>query len=250
MRSQMQYKASFVMMTLGQLTFAGTEFLCIVALFDRFKQLRGWTLPEAALLFGVVNVSFSICEAFTRGFDIFGSMVKSGDFDRLLLRPRGTVLQLLGQEVQMMRVGRLFVGLGVLVWAARAAGIAWTPTKIGLVMLSTAGSACVFAGLFILQATLAFWTIESLEIVNTVTYGGVETTQYPLSIYRPWLQRFFTFVIPFACVNYFPVLAILGRSEGPAAMAGWLSPAVGLVFLILCLRIWRFGVRHYCSTGS
>ena len=47
-----------------------------------------------------------------------------------------------------------------------------------------------------LQATLAFWTTETLEIVNTVSYGGVETAQYPLSIYRPWFRHFFTFVVP------------------------------------------------------
>ena len=102
------------------------------------------------------------------------------------------------------------------------------------------------------SAIHVIWTTESLEIVNTVTYGGVETVQYPLAIYRSWFRRFFTFVVPLACINYFPALAILDRADpygGPAFM-GWAAPAVGLGFLLVTLQIWQIGVRHYRSTGS
>lgn len=89
--------------------------------------------------------------------------------------------------------------------------------------------------------------------MNTVTYGGTETGQYPLSIYAPWFRRFFTFVVPLACVTYFPVLAILGRDDPVAASPEWFrwaAPLVGLVFLQATLQVWRVGVRHYRSTGS
>ena len=116
----------------------------------------------------------------------------------------------------------------------------------------SSGGTCLFSGLFVLQATLAFWTIDTLEIMNTVTYGGVETTQYPLSIYRGWFRRFFTFVVPLACVNYFPALAILDRPDplGTPLWFQWLSPALGGLFLVVALQIWKLGVRHYRSTGS
>ncbi len=106
----------------------------------------------------------------------------------------------------------------------------------------------MFYGLFVLQATLSFWTIETLEIMNTVTYGGTETGQYPLTIYRPWFRLFFTFVVPLACMNYLPADIILGRGEATAWQ--WLSPAGGIIFLMVTLQIWKIGVRHYRSTGS
>lgn len=86
-----------------------------------------------------------------------------------------------------------------------------------------------------------------LEVMNTMTYGGVETAQFPLSIYRPWFRWFFTLVVPLACANYFPSMAILGHGTNPLY---YLSPLVGLAFLLAALQVWRFGVRHYCSTGS
>jgi ABC-2 type transport system permease protein len=251
-RAQMQFRASFVMWAMGQFLVTGIEFLGIWALFDRFGRLSEWTLAEVALFYGIVNVAFALAEAFARGFDTFPGMVKSGEFDRILLRPRTTVLQLVGRELQLLRVGRLLQGMVVLLWAASALKMSWTLAKAALTLASILGGACLFSGLFVLQATLAFWTMETLEIVNTVTYGGVETAQYPLSIYRPWFRRFFTMVVPLACINYFPALAILEKADphGGPAFLGWGAPAVGVAFLGVCLGIWRVGVRHYRSTGS
>jgi ABC-2 type transport system permease protein len=252
LRAQMQYKASFWMLAIGHLLVTGIEFLGIWALFQRFGSLRGWTLSEVALLYGIVNVAFAFTDAFSRGFDIFPTMVKSGDFDRLLLRPRSTALQVAGQELQLMRVGRLAQGAAVLLWAMSALHIAWSPLKGMLLIAAIFGGACMFSGLFVLQATLSFWTIETLEIMNTVTYGGTETAQYPLTIYRPWFRFFFTFVVPLACMNYLPASVILGRSDMTSlpAWALWLSPLVGVLFLIGTLFVWELGVRHYRSTGS
>lgn len=251
-RGQMQYRASFVMMTLGHFCVTGIEFLGLWALFDRFEKLNEWTLPEAALFYGMVHLAMAIAEAVPRGFDVFGGMVRSGDFDRLLLRPRSTALQVLGQHIQLMRAGRFLQGLAVLLWASKALGIAWTPATLALLTGAVLGGACLFSGLFILQAAVCFWTVESIEIMNCFTYGGVEAAQFPLTIYRPWFRRVFTFLIPLATINYFPAHVILGRVEplGSPVSFQWLAPAVGVAFLTMSLQVWRVGVRHYCSTGS
>ncbi len=252
LRGQMQYRASFVMTSVGNFLITGIEFLGIWALFHRFSSLDGWRLPEVALLYGMVNVAFAITRIGARGFDAFDQMVKSGDFDRVLLRPRRTVLQLAGQELHLQQIGRLLQGLVVLLWAAHALGVTWTVPKAALLVATVVGGACLFYGLIVLQATLAFWTTESLELLNILTYGGVETAQYPLAIYRRWFRLFFTAVVPLACVSYFPALAIIGRADplGSPVLLQWLAPAAGVLFLLVCLRVWGSGVRHYRSTGS
>jgi ABC-2 type transport system permease protein len=252
LRGQMQYRASFFLWSVGQFLAVAIEFVGIWALFDRFGTLRGWTLPEVALLYGMTNVAFALAESFGRGFDTFSTLVKGGDFDRLLLRPRSTALQVAGQEFQLLRVGRLLQGIAVLVWGMAALHIAWTAPKALLLLAAILSGACVFYGLFVLQATMCFWTVESLEIMNTVTYGGTETAQYPLTIYRPWFRRFFTFVVPLVCVNYVPASALLGREAelGVPAALPWLIPLVGVLFLVASLHIWKLGERRYRSTGS
>ena len=139
--------------------------------------------------------------------------MKTGDFDRLLLRPRTTALQLAGHELALRRVGRLLLGLIVLAWAISATEIPWDPGRVALLLLTVAGGVAFFFALMVLQATLCFWTTESLEIMNVLTYGGVETAQYPLSIYHVAFRRFFTFVVPLGCIGYFPIVAVLGVDD-------------------------------------
>jgi len=252
LRSQMQYRGSFIMLAIGHFLITGGEFLSLAALFARFGNIQGWTLPEVALLYGVVSTSFALSEGLASGFDHFSALVRRGEFDRLLLRPRNTVLQLAGHEVQLQRLGRLTQGLVVLVWSMATLGIAWNLPKLLLMLASVFGGMLLFCGLFVLQATLCFWTVESLEVMNTMTYGGVETGQFPITAYRSWFRDFFVYVVPLACVTYFPVLAILGRADplGSPVWFRWAAPAIGAVFLAVALQVWRFGVRHYCSTGS
>jgi len=114
------------------------------------------------------------------------------------------------------------------------------------------GGACLFLALFVLQGTLAIWTVESIEVVNATTYGGVQAAQYPLSIYEAWFRRFFTYLVPLAGVCYFPVVTALGRPE-PLGAPRWLGAAswlVGPLFLAGAIVVWTRGVRHYTSTGS
>ncbi len=240
------------MMATGHGLITGVEFLGLWALFDRFGSLQEWSLPEVALLYGMISIAFAIAEAVPRGFDTFHFQVKSGDFDRLLVRPRSTALQVGATSIQLMRIGRLTQGFAVLLYGAWALEIAWTVGGVALLIAAIAGGACLFSGLFILQATLAFWTIESIEIVNCLTYGGIETAQYPIAIYRPWFRSVFTFIIPLATINYFPAHAILGRPDplGSAVLFQRLAPLIGFAFLLVCLGIWEIGVRHYRSTGS
>lgn len=252
LRGQMQYRASFVMLTLGHLLGTGMEFLGVWALFARFGRLETWSLPEVALFYGMIHMAFALCDATSRGFDVLPSLVRSGEFDQFLLRPRSTVLQLAGHELTLRRVGRFGQGLAVLLWAVQALEVPWTLAKTFLLVFAVLGGASLFYGLIVLQATLAFWTTESLEVMNTMTYGGVETAQYPLAIYRDWFRRFFTWVVPLAGVSYLPALALLGRADplGSSPIVQWLAPGIGFLFLAVALQAWRIGVRHYRSTGS
>jgi len=251
-RSQMQYRASFVMQSIGQFVINGIEFLVLWALFHRFGSIGGWSLPEVAVLYGLVNTEWSLTDATSRAFDTFGTMVKSGEFDRVLLRPRSTVLQLAGQELTLRRIGRFGQGFAALVWGLSAVGIVWSPAKALLLVAAILSGWAFFYGLIMIQATMCFWTTETLEVMNAFTYGGCETARLPMHIYGRWFRRFFAYVIPLAAGTYFPALALLDRADpfGTPRWVYWLAPTLGFVFLAIATRIWRFGVRRYRSTGS
>lgn len=252
LRAQMQYRASFLLQVFAQLSVTFLEFLFIAALLARFGSLQGWSLAEVAVLYGLVHTAFALAESVARGFDVFPGQIKNGGFDRVLLRPRSLAFQVLASELQLMRVGRLAQGLGVLAYGIVRIDGGCSAGQALLMAWAILGGACLFSGLFVFMATASFWTIESLEVMNIFIYGGVEAAQFPVEIYQPWLRRILTFVLPLACINYVPAHALLPRlaaGDMPAWLP-WLAPLAGVAFLLLSLGCWRLGVRHYTTTGS
>ncbi|WP_400246836.1 ABC transporter permease [Niallia sp. JL1B1071] len=248
-KSQMQYRTSFWLLSLGQFLVPFSAFAGLYFLFERFGQIKGWDFYEVALCFAIIHMAFALSECFARGFDNFSSLVASGNFDRLLVRPRTTFVQVLGSKFEFTRVGRLLQSVIVLAWALSNLAIDWSLMKILTLLLMIMSGVFIFTGIFILAATLSFWTIQGLEIANIFTDGGREMAQYPLNIYQKWVTRFFTFVIPFGSVNYFPLLYLLGKG-GKAEWLYMLTPLAGILFILPCIFVWIVGVRHYRSTGS
>lgn len=247
LKCQMQYKASFVMTTIGQFLVSFTTFLGVYFMFSRFNSVNGFAFSEVLLCFSIVLMAFSLTECFVRGFDVFPRLIKSGDLDRILVRPRNEIFQVLTSNVDFSRFGRLFQAILMLIYAVPISGIVWTADKIVAVVLMLIGGIAVFSALFVLYAGISFFTIEGLEFMNIFTDGSREFGKYPFSIYGEGILRFFTYVIPIALFQYYPLLYIIGRSDNIGLI---FLPLVGFAFMIPCYVFFKFGVKKYKSTGS
>lgn len=249
----MQYPASVIMLGVGAFSATMVDLIAAWALFARFGSIQGWRFGDVAMFFGLVSISFAIADFLTRGFDVLGTeFIKTGNFDRILLRPRTATIQLIGHEFRFARTGRLAQGIVVVAIATASLGFHWSILAIVLAAWTVSGGVALFAGLMVLQGALAFWTTESLEVMNLLTYGGIQAAQFPLSIYARWFRNFLIFVVPIGCVAYFPVLAILGKPD-PLGAPPWLlplTPLAGYLFLALSFIAWRAGIMKYTSTGS
>jgi ABC-2 type transport system permease protein len=242
-----QYRLNMLFVIIGQSSNTLFAYLGIWVLFERFGHLDGWTFAEVALCFGITMTSFAATEFFARGFDMFSNLVRSGDFDRVLLRPRGTVLQVLCSDIEFTRFGKLAVSVSVLVYSIGNIAITWSALRIVTLALMLVCGVFIFSGLFMIGAAMCFWTVEGLEVINIFTYGGNQLASYPLTIYSKWMRRFFTFIIPFGCFNYLPLMYLTGRADNPLYA---FTPLLGAAFLAPCLFVWRIGVRRYLSTGN
>jgi ABC-2 type transport system permease protein len=253
-RGQMQYRASFLFDVFSTALITAVEFGSLALIIQRFESIAGWTLAEVAFLYGLINISFGLMDMLFSGFDPqnFGIQVRRGTFDQLLLRPVNITLQVLGSEFILRRLGRIAQGAVIFVIAASRLDIHWTVEKIVYLPVVAASLVCFFGGLFIIGATVSFWTVESLEVVNIFTYGGTEMMSYPMHIYQDWMRYFFTYIIPAIFLNYYPALYFLGKPDpfDLPSFAPFLSPLVGFGVLAFSLSFWNFGIRHYQSTGT
>ena len=247
LKSRMQYKSSFFMLSFGHFIISFTGFLGMYFLFARFHSVKGFSFEETLLCFSVVTLAFSLAECFGRGFDSFSSLVRTGDLYRLLIRPRSVVFQVLTSKAEFSRVGKLLTAVVVFIYAAPRCGVRWTAGKIGVLSFMIAGGAAVFTALFMIYAGFSFFTIEGLEFMNIFTDGTKEFGRYPLSIYGKELLFVYTFIIPIAPFQYYPFLYLIGRTD--SAWYGVL-PLSGFLFMIPAYIFFRFGLRKYRSTGS
>lgn len=248
-KSQTIYRTSFILLCVGQFFVPFFVFIGLKLLFLRFNQIGTFTFDRVALLYGTIHTAFALAECFGRGFDSFANLVKSGEFDRLMVRPQPLFLQVLGSRFEFTRIGRLVQGLAVLALAIEASAVQWTILKGITVVLMVFGGAFVFVGVMILFATTSFWVVEHLEIANLFTDGGREMAQYPISIYWDKVRQFFTFVIPFSLVNYLPLNFIYEVPSYTHLIYAFI-PVVAMGFIFPCMGLWYFGVKHYKSTGS
>ena len=253
-RGQMQYRMSFLFDIGTTALLSGTGFLVLALILQKFEGIAGWSLYEIALLYGMVETSFGLMDMIFSGFDpqYFGNQIRLGSFDQMLLRPINLTLQVFSSEFIARRLGLIFQGCIVLALALSQLHIQWTVAKLFYLPVILVSQICFFGSLFIIGATITFWTIESVEIINVFTYGGTEMMAYPMNIYPRGLLYFFTFILPAIFMNYYPALYLLDKPD-PLSMpvfVHFIAPLVGLGLLLLALTFWRFGIRHYQSTGS
>ncbi len=125
--------------------------------------------------------------------------------------------------------------------------VTWTFPKVLTVIFMLTGGVAVFGGLFLIYAGICFFTLDGLEFMNVFTDGAKEFGKYPVGIYGEKLLLFATFIVPYALIQYYPLLFLLGRRTSLLYM---ILPLLAVLFLIPGMLLWRFGVRHYQSSGS
>jgi ABC-2 type transport system permease protein len=249
LKSQLQYRASAIMIMIAQMFIPLSVFASIYLLFERFGSISGYTLYEVALCYAVAHFGFSSAELIFRGFDSFSHHIRTGSFDRLMLRPKGLFFQTLASEFEMSRVGRLIQAVGVFIFVMINISVKWSVLKIFTLCMMLLSSFVIFSGVFVVGAAVCFFTIQGLEVINIFTDGGREVSQYPLSIFKKGFRDFFTFVIPFGAFNYLPLNFLLDKAAGSSLLYAFM-PLLCIPFFALCTAIWHAASKKYKSTGS
>ena len=247
LKSELEYRMSFIISFLSQILIFFTYYFVIIALFSKFNNIKGFTLYEVLLCFSIIQFGFAFNEVFARGVDKFDKLIVEGGFDRLLLRPKNLILQVLCSDGDFVKLSRLIQAVIVLVVALINLNVEITFLKIICLILMLVASCVIFFGIFLLAASYCFMTVQGLEVRNVFTDGGKHMAQYPIGVFKKGFVFFFTFIIPYAFVNYYPLLYFIGKSNN-----NWFafSPLIVLLYLIPCFIVFYMGVKKYEGSGS
>ncbi len=247
LKSELEYRVSFLLSFLSQIFIFFSYYFVILSLFTKFSHIRGFTLWEVLLCFSIIQFGFSFNEVFARGIDRFDRLIIKGDFDILLVRPKNILLQVLCSDSDFIKVSRVIQAVIVLILSLFHLKIEWNIFKIMTLLLMLLASCIIFFGIFLMAASYCFYTIQGLEVRNVFTDGGKYMAQYPIGIFQKGFVLFFTFIIPYAFVNYYPLLYLLGKKD--SFLYGF-SPLIVFLYLIPCISMFYVGIKRYTSVGS
>ncbi|MEA4823378.1 MAG: ABC-2 family transporter protein [Clostridiaceae bacterium] len=248
MLSSIEYRG-WPLMFLQVLFVVVTDPLSTVLMFSRFGAVGEWTVERMILVYALSVASFGLAEVFCRGFDSFPwSMVRTGNFDRLLLRPCSLFTQAAASRFHLHRIVRPITCLAAVAWALRQMHVTLTPWDVLILLGALAGGFIMYSGVFILTSGLSFYTVKGLDWIYILTNASYQVTRVPQN-YLPRVMRYaFTFLLPVLVISVYPASAVCGW--GSPTWLGTLALPAGAAFFALSLVVWRIGVRHYTSTGS
>lgn len=252
MRSQLQYRASFVTDIVGTVAVGLTEFAEVWVIFHNVKVLGGLDFTAALLVFALSNICFSLADMLVGHLDSLPTYIRAGTIDAFYVRPLPLLAQFMSSDISLRRVGRLAVAVGALGVALVTADIAWSAATVALMVLTIVSGTAIFSALFTAAGGLQFFVVDGAEFTNSFTYGGSYAAQQSQRVFPDPLRIFWTFVVPTAFVAYLPAVAILnlpGDALAPAWLA-WCTPLAAAGAWAIASLCWRAGTRHYQGAGG
>jgi|RhiMetdeSRZDD1v2_1073273.scaffolds.fasta_scaffold293665_2 ABC-2 type transport system permease protein len=250
-RSELQYRANFLIMVLMGIVYQCTGFVFIWIVLSRFQAIAGWTLGEVAFLYGLRLVMHALNGSVTGGLYSLEWQVRQGDFDRYLVRPTPPLLQLLCHQVHISIVGDLLGGIVLFVAATSLVTVDWTGPALLYLVLAIIGGALIEMALRVLFSSLSFRFLSANSFMFLLDTIFSNFTNYPLKIFGSVLEFLLTFGLPLAFMAYFPTTVLLGRTGelrvSPIFAYG--APLVGVIWLGMALVVFQREMRHYQSSG-
>ena len=244
----MEYRVNFLIGAISTVFVQAAGLLAIWVVMEQIPDLDGWSLPEILLIYGLLTLAKSINHMFADNLWTIGrDYVRTGTFDRFMVRPIDPLFHLLADRFCHDGIGNFLVGLILVIIAASRLEIVWTPAHLGYLVLMVVSGGFIFIALNLMTSVSGFWIMDSVPVTRVV-FEMHEFAKYPLVIYPRAIGVLLTVLIPYGFASFFPASYLMGREINPAL--AWGAPVVALVLMVIALGVWRFGLRHYSSTGT
>lgn len=253
MHTRMQYRVDTVVATLAVFVRESTNIIVIYLTMLKFQQLNHWNVNELLFLYSILFLTYAFVVSLFADLRDFSCMIREGRFDRLMLRPRGLLFQLILNNADLMAsAGHGTLGILLFLFSAGRVGIQWDLETILYYVAAMIGGILIQGGIFIFFSSLSFYFVETNSMREIFYWNMRKFAGYPISIYGKLIQNLMIYVIPFAFVNYFPAQYLL-RKEDMAnypEVYMYIAPIVGVVIYLAAYGFWRVSVKRYQSTGN
>lgn len=223
-------------MMLNNLTF----FVFWWALMQRVPNLRGWTLADINVLFGMCAAGFGLAVTVAGGVQHIGLFIENGQLDTLLTQPRPVLPYALGLRLQASGIGDFLSGL---LFIAFSGVVGWQ--AVPSVLFAIVTSAIVFVATGVVFFSLGFWLGRVDALARHLWDLLLMFSCYPEPLFGGVLRLLLFTALPAGFIGYVPVRFVREPSWTTAAILLTAAAAYATIAVVVFER----GLRRY-SSGS
>ena len=248
---EMAYRSDFLINTGINLVYSVVQIFFIWALFYRVPEIAGWRFEEVVLIYGFGQLTFGYFSVgfFNTAIGFADHYIIEGNLDRPLLRPISPLFQVVMENISLREAVIILKGTLISWWALVHIDPPVPVTLTVFIAMQGLGllGGVIYAGVFMSVTSLSFWFKDRLGFSSPL-FAISEAARYPLTIYHPGVQVFFSLVIPFGFCAFYPAVYFVD----PGNWLGWLMamPLIAALFFALGVFLFYRGLRAYESTGS
>lgn len=251
-KARIVYPGAFILTLIMQIMAYFAQFITTWILISSFISLKEWTSNEVVFLYGMQLMTYSIGSAFAANTvnDLPG-MVKMGQIDELLTKPLNPLFYLLSTKFNVGYLAHFTISLIMMITSFILSGHIISAIQLVLLIIF------ILCGGLITGSIMLITTIPCIYLIGSSGWWGVfydlkTYTNYPITIFKKFIQLLFTCLIPFAFVSYYPCRYIFGKVEGvfPNNIINICSPLIAILLIIITCRIWNVSIKKYDGSGS
>lgn len=246
-KTMLEYKSDFIIGVFSTLLtqFYGIFFVWVI--FENIKQIHGWTFYEITFVYGLLTIAKGIDMFFFDNLHALGfEYVREGKFDIFMIRPLSPLFQLVASHTQQDALGLLILGIVVITKSLAELKITLGFFDIVLLIIFVISGAAIISAINLMTATTGFKTVNSHIIMSSIN-SFQEFAFYPILIYPKFIGFILTWIIPYAFASFYPADYFLHKGF---EVYSFVTPLIAVVLWVIALRVWKFGLSNYSSTGS
>jgi ABC-2 type transport system permease protein len=209
-------------------------------LLSRVPRLRGYTLGDVAVLYGIVAIAHGLAAFVAGGIHSLARVIHDGELDALIAQPKPTLLYAAGLRSQPSGLGDIVSGLLMIGLSGRV-----TPLGIPVVIAAGIAGAAVLVSTAVLFHSAAFWLGRTESASRQLYEVTLMFSLYPDTLFTGPMRWILFTLIPAGFVGYLPAELI----RAPGVMTAAAIVAGVAAYAVLAVGVFERGLHAY-SSGS
>jgi len=246
-KGQMQYRADFLISSIGMFFSSLATLSIFVVLFNSIPSLAGWSLMEMVFIYAFYMIAISPMQILFDAVWFLRMKVQSGEFVKYYFRPMNIMFYFMSERFDIKGLTQLAAGIVLLVYASIQLDLVWSVGKILILFLAVFSASLVLISIAVMAGSSAFWVVNSYPVL-ALAWKVREFAPYPITIFDGVFRFAFTFILPIGFIAFYPAQFFLRPAE--ISPLFYVTPFIGLGLFALTYKIWELGVNSWTGTGS